>query len=131
MDESARRGAAGFWNRLSILCCALAGTLLWLLFRELPHRDLLPGRFMALFHLLLGDGTGGEPELRATPMLAMTEPRVLTLLYACIWLFALASILTGLRARARAEHSLGHAGPIVLSLGLMFVAWRLRYLVEW
>ena len=87
---------------------------------------------MSLLHWIVGDSQStGEPQMRATSIFALTELRVVTMLYVATWLTALISLGAGLRARMRGEASLGHAGPIVLSLCLMFIAARLHWLLRW
>ena len=124
--------SANRWNRTSQLFLLLAGALLLLVHQALPEQSLASGRYMSLLHWIVGDSQStGEPQMRATPILALTELRVVAMLYVATWLTALISLGAGLRARMCGEASLGHAGPIVLSLCLMFIAARLHWVLRW
>lgn len=119
------------YNVISAVLAACSGVLFALVLRELPHNDGVHGDYITVLMALVREAPGTGPELRPLSPFAITEERIVSVLFAGVFVCAFFAIIAGLLARKRGENAGAHAASVAVSVVLLIVAFRYKWIFGW
>jgi len=117
---------------MSITACLLGLLFYFMVLRELPHNDDVTGNYISFLLNFAVPPEPGQPILMtSTSFWAITESKIITVLYIFYIVLSAISIITGSISFIKKEPTRKHAGAIAISTILVLYAYNLSWVLRW